>query len=198
MKCRRVQTINIPLATRTYSMKIRIILFSLLLVDVLCVGTFAQTKVAIDSNAMISPTRPLVLGHGVGLFKVGSLLAQDDFEDLRNWVIQIQQRSGTAPPKVEARDHSLDCLVPGRGCTVWFKKKLQTRLAITYDVLCPTPKPAIKGVQPRDINNFWMATDPVDPNRGLFDSARYTGAFGPTTKCTAITQAPAVAERSPT
>ena len=46
-----------------------------------------------------------------------------------------------------------------------------------YDVLCPTPKPAIEGLQPRDINNFWMASDPVDPDQGLFDSNRYTGKF---------------------
>ena len=50
-------------------------------------------------------------------------------------------------------------------------------MAITYDVLCPTPEPAIKGLQPRDINNFWMATDPIDPDQGLFDSKQYTGKF---------------------
>jgi hypothetical protein len=119
----------------------------------------------------------MVLGHGVGLFKVGSQLKLDDFENLENWVVQVQQRSGSEPARVEARDHSLDCLVPGRGCTVWFKQKLPGRVTITYDVLCPTQEPAIKGVEPRDINNFWMSADPVDPDQGLFDSARYTGAF---------------------
>ncbi len=120
---------------------------------------------------------PLVLGHGVGLFKVGPLLAEDDFENLDNWVVQIQDRSGFAPAKVAASGNTLECLVPGRGCTVWFKKKFPTRVTITYNVLCPTPKPAIKGVQPRDINNFWMAADPVDPDQGLFDPTRYTGKF---------------------
>lgn len=60
---------------------------------------------------------------------------------------------------------------------MWFKPKLPTRVAITYRVLCPTPKPATKGLQPRDINNFWMATDPIDGENGLFDSSRYTGKF---------------------
>ena len=46
-----------------------------------------------------------------------------------------------------------------------------TRAVAQYDVAAP------KGVQPRDINNFWLATDPVDPDRGLFDSDRYTGKF---------------------
>ena len=122
-------------------------------------------------------TKLLVLGHGVGLFKVGPMLAQDDFETLNNWEVQIQERSGFQPPLVEARNGTLDCLVPGRGCTVWFKKKLKTRVTITYDVLCPTPEPATKGVQPRDINNFWLASDPRDPNNGLFDAGRYTGKF---------------------
>lgn len=125
----------------------------------------------------VAADRPVVLGHGKDLFKVGSLLAQDDFENLDNWVIQIQERSGYPPANVEVRENSLDCLLPGRGCTAWFKQKLSTRVAITYDVICPTPKPTIKGVQPRDINNFWMATDPSGRDQTLFDSSRYTGKF---------------------
>ncbi|QDT05049.1 Alginate lyase [Rubripirellula lacrimiformis] len=120
---------------------------------------------------------PVVLGHGVGRFKVGTRMARDHFETLDNWVVQIQPRSGFAPAKVMATGHSLDCQLPGRGCTVWFKQKLPTRVAITYDVLCPTSKPAIRGQQPRDINNFWMATDPLDRDLGLFDSDQYTGKF---------------------
>ena len=121
---------------------------------------------------------PLVLGHGNGLFKVGALIEQDDFENLDNWVVQIEEREELPAPHVEARDGTLDCLLPGRGCTLWFKKKLKTRVTITYDVLCPTPDPAIKGVEPRDINNFWLATDLSDPDKGLFDSDNYTGDFG--------------------
>ena len=119
-------------------MKIKSILFSLLVLSVLCRSTFAQANIAASNSTQSVGESPLVLGHGVGLFKVGPLLAQDDFENLENWVVQVQQRSGVEPAHVEARDHSLDCLVPGRGCTVWFKKKLPTRVTITYDVLCPT------------------------------------------------------------
>ena len=156
------------------------ILSGLMLISVLCSGALAQTTSDRAEAARARSTSgegPVVLGHGVGLFKVGPLLAHDDFENLDNWVVQIQDRSGFPPPKVEARDHSLNCLLPGRGCTIWYKKKFPTRLTITYTVLCPTPKPAINGVQPRDINNFWLATDPVDPDKGLFDSDRYTGKF---------------------
>lgn len=121
--------------------------------------------------------RPLILGHGVGLFKVGSLLAEDDFDNLENWVVQVQERSGFPPARVDTRDNTLNCLLPGRGCTVWFNKKLSTRVSITYDVICPSHKPAIKGVMPRDLNNFWMAQDPTESDRGIFDSRQYTGDF---------------------
>jgi hypothetical protein len=167
------------------TMGIKTVLSSLLLVlSALCLSVCAQTDAAPAWNPTPSAGKqgssvasPLVLGHGVGLFKVGPLLAQDDFEDLDDWVVQIQQRSDFPAAKVGVRDHKLDCLLPGRGYTVWYKQKLPTRVTITYDVLCPTPKPAINGVQPRDINNFWMAADPDDPDRGLFDSTRYTGNF---------------------
>lgn len=150
------------------------LLSGLLLCTVVCLCTHTQAEVAKEDPG----GEPMVLGHGVGLFRVGKLLVQDDFENLNNWVVQVQEKSGYDPGHVEARENSLDCLLPGRGCTIWFKKKLPTRVTITYNVICPTHEPAIKGVQPRDINNFWMASDPDDTNQGLFDRTRYNGAFG--------------------
>ncbi|WP_148080127.1 DUF6250 domain-containing protein [Roseimaritima ulvae] len=120
---------------------------------------------------------PLVLGRGAGLFRIGPLLMQDDFTNLDDWVVQLQDKSGAAPAKVQVHNKTLDCYVPGRGCTIWYKQKLPPRVTITYEVICPTHEPAIKGLQPRDINNFWMASDPRDPDQGLFDASRYTGAF---------------------
>ena len=121
---------------------------------------------------------PVVLGRGQELFEIGPLLAQDDFEDLGDWVVQVQPGKKAPPARVQVRDNTLDCLVPGRGCTVWFKKKLKTRVTISYDVICPTPEKVTKELMPRDINNFWMATDRDDPEGGLFDAERYTGDFG--------------------
>ncbi len=126
----------------------------------------------------VSAGRPLVLGHGVGLYEVGPLIAHDDFENLENWVVQIQEKSGFNPAHVEARDGAMDCFLPGRGCTAWFKKKFPTRVTITYDVICRTHDPKINGLSPTDVNNFWMAMDPIDADQGLFDSSRYTGDFG--------------------
>ncbi len=122
-------------------------------------------------------TSPVVLGHGIGRFRIGPLLAEDDFESLQNWVVQIEQGRGKGEATVEARDNAMHCLLPGRGCTAWYKRKLQPRVTIVYDVVCPTPAPGAEGLQPRDINNFWMASDPADAKKGLFDPERYTGSF---------------------
>lgn len=128
-------------------------------------------------NSAVTEEEPVVLGHGHGRFRIGAQLVQDDFANLDNWVVQIQKRSGFPTATVVAKEHSLDCRLPGCGCTVWFRKKLPTRVAINYNVLCPTPGSETRGLQPRDINNFWMATDPLDHDQGLFDSSRYTGKF---------------------
>ena len=119
---------------------------------------------------------PVVLGRGTERFQVGEILESDDFKNLEAWEVQLEKRDGFPEAHVEARDNTLDCLVPGRGATVWFKKKLKTRIAITYKVLCPAHDPAIEGATPRDINNFWMASDPE--GKDLFDPKRYDGGFG--------------------
>ena len=113
-------------------------------------GTLTSYRLPVGKIPLGAMKRPVVLGHGRGLFQVGKLLAEDDFENLDHWLVQIQERPGFAPAKVVATENSLDCMLPGRGCTVWFKKKLPTRVAITYDVLCPTPKPAASGSPPRE------------------------------------------------
>ena len=117
---------------------------------------------------------PAVLGKGVGLFEVGPLIASDDFKTLDHWVIQIQQNDKKPEPKVVAKNGTLDCFLPGRGCTAWFKELLKTRVTISYDVLCPSPSTKNKDLLPRDLNNFWMAND---PEGDLFDSGKYTGDF---------------------
>lgn len=123
--------------------------------------------------------RPLVLGRAKQRFRIGELLARDDFKTLDNWVVQIQPKDAKPDPYVKVKDGILDCFLPGRGCTVWYKRKFKTRLTIIYQVYCPIPRglPA-KLIEPRDINNFWLATDPQDPERGLFDPQRYNGDFG--------------------
>ncbi len=116
--------------------------------------------------------QPVVLGKGAGLFQVGDLLAEDDFKDLEKWVVQLEERKGAA--SVQAKDGTLDCIVPDRGCTVWFREKLKTRVAMTYEVICPGAKDSDKGMQASDLNCFWMANDPEGQ---LFDRKKFSGKF---------------------
>ena len=127
------------------------------------------------TSATLTAQSPAILGKGTKLLKLGPLLASDDFDNLDNWVIQVQPGDKAPAPSVVAKNNTLDCYLPDRGCTIWFKKKLRTRVTISYDVLCPTPKKPVKNLLPRDINNFWMASDPEGK---LFDSGRFTGNFG--------------------
>lgn len=140
-------------------------------------GAESASQVESWGSGQTDESSPVVLGYGVGNFRVGKLLAKDNFKTLDDWVVQIEDRGGFPEASVQAKDGTLDCLVPGRGCTVWYREKLPTRIAITYDVVCPTHDPAIRGVEPRDLNQFWMATDPADPEKGLFDESRYSGKF---------------------
>lgn len=128
--------------------------------------------------AGVCRAEPVVIGRGAGLFQVGRQLARDDFANLRSWEVQLEEKEGFPEARVEVRGGTLDCLVPGRGCTVWFKQPLRTRVTITYEVRCPVADPAVKGVEPKDVNQFWLASDPENPGGGLFDSGRYTGDFG--------------------
>ena len=88
--------------------------------------------------------QPLIIGKGKGLFQVGPLLAVDNFDDLKKWVVQLEEKKGEA--SVKAEKGVLDCFVPDRGCTVWFQEKFKTRVVITYDVVCPGAKNGDKGI----------------------------------------------------
>ncbi len=150
------------------------------ILSVICFSGLASIPlqvVAQPSSSFPDRQQPSVLGYGIEKFRIAKQIAHDDFESIDNWVVQIQKKSGTTKQHVKVENNTLDCLLPGKGCTIWFKQKLNTRVTITYDVLCPAADPGIQGAEPRDINNFWMASDPSGPDKGLFDSSRFTGSF---------------------
>jgi hypothetical protein len=81
-------------------------------------------------------------------------LYSDTFsDDLSNWLAE-----GT-PPQLTGREMELDAPV---GSVVWFKPELSGDVLIEYDVTVLR----MGGMNDRvsDLNCFWMATDPVDPN----------------------------------
>lgn len=63
-------------------------------------------------------SRPWVVGRGAERFQVGKLLYHDDFHNLSRWTVQLEEKEGFPEAKVITRKNTLDCFVPGRGCTV--------------------------------------------------------------------------------
>lgn len=121
-------------------------------------------------------TEPVVTGYGVGLFVIGEQLYHDPFEDDEDWVVQIQETGAESEPRVNFGSGSLDVLMPDRGATIWNRNKFTGPVAITYNVKAPEDYTHMNGIVARDMNSFWHASDPENPE-AIFDSDNYTGAF---------------------
>jgi len=83
-------------------------------------------------------------------------LFSDDFADLSNWSVELQN-GGT----VEARDGKLIIDCPA-GCTVWFKKPLDSPVQIEYEATVIAA--GGKNDRVSDFNCFWMASDARSPD----------------------------------
>ena len=124
-----------------------------------------------------SSNTPIVAGHGVGTFQVGELLYATDFSDTENWTLQIDAaQDSQLKPRVLADNGMLDIYAPQAGVTGWLNRSFSGPIAITYRVRCPLETQGDPGIQARDINNFWHASDPTR-ERGVFDAQQYTGSF---------------------
>ncbi len=98
----------------------------------------------------------------------GEVLFEDNFNSLSNWVVE-QMPGGT----VTIEDSKLVIDDP-KGCTVWFRHKLDSPVIIEYEVTM------IQAGGPnddaRDLNCFWMSIDPRYPN-DIFRDTHRTGQF---------------------
>ncbi len=98
------------------------------------------------------------------------LLYQDDFEkDLSQWVVE-QVEGGTTT----IVDGKLDVTDSG-GCTVWFQKKLAGAIMLEYEATMIDQGGPHDRVS--DLNCFWMAIDPKNPDNLFADTGRQ-GKFG--------------------
>ncbi len=104
------------------------------------------------------------------------VLFQDDFSgDLSRWVVE-QTPSG----KTQVINGELDIDdAPGSedkgGCTVWFKEKMSGPIRIAYDATMVQkggPNDRIS-----DLNCFWMASDPKNPDDLFVESKGRSGTF---------------------
>ncbi|BET68061.1 hypothetical protein ASA1KI_29790 [Opitutales bacterium ASA1] len=96
----------------------------------------------------------------------GALLHADGFDgDLAQWIVE-QRPGGTV--RVDAGRLVIEDV---GGCTVWFHRKLEAPVIISYN--------ATVAAEPRtsDLNCFWMATDPVRPGLLFEPGHGRDGAF---------------------
>jgi hypothetical protein len=99
-------------------------------------------------------------------FSLGEVLFTDDFsDDLSNWLTE-----GVEPKLVDGR-MELDTPV---GTTVWFRPQLFGNILIEYDAIVIDKAGPNDRVS--DLNCFWMATDPANPDN-LFAANRQRGGI---------------------
>lgn len=94
---------------------------------------------------------------------------QDEFEgDLSQWVVEQMPGGATviSDGKLEINDAA--------GCTVWFQHKLNGPLMIEY--VATVIDEGGEHDRVSDLNCFWMARDPQNPN-DLFANSQRTGLF---------------------
>jgi len=102
------------------------------------------------------------------VFSSGEILYQDALDDVSHWVVE-QMPGGSASVA-----NGLLEINDAKGCTVWFKEKLNGPLLIEYEVTM------IQAGGPndnaRDLNCFWMAVDPKYPT-DIFRNTSRNGQF---------------------
>ena len=98
----------------------------------------------------------------------GKLLYQDDFQDgLANWHIEAEK-----PGRIAAANGVLDIDVPA-GVTLWFKPRIEGRVAIEFDAIAVAEGGPNDEVS--DLNVFWMANN-LGGEQPVFAEVR-SGAF---------------------
>ena len=97
------------------------------------------------------------------------VLYEDDFgADLSQWVVEQANGGATA-----LKNGQLD-IDDAKGCTVWFKEKLAGSVMIEYEATLI--KRGGKRDRVSDLNCFWMAIDPKNPE-DLFANKNRGGKF---------------------
>jgi hypothetical protein len=89
----------------------------------------------------------------------GKLLHSDDFSNgLKQWVTEFKAAPGST---IAVRDGKLVIDTAG-GATAWFHQPLSGNFLITYSRMVVMGEG--RNDRLSDLNQFWMATDPLNPN----------------------------------
>lgn len=97
------------------------------------------------------------------------LIYKDVLNSSENWVVE-QQPEGIAIFK----NNTLE-IIDAKGCSIWFKNKLEGNIKIEYDVTIIDKGGKYDRVS--DMNCLWMANDPKNPNDFFKASKERAGHF---------------------
>ena len=86
-----------------------------------------------------------------------------------NWIVEQQ------PDGVVHFNNSTIEINDAKGCTVWYRHKLKSPIKIDYEVIVIDSGGVYDRVS--DLNCFWMANDPKQPNNFFENSKNRAGIF---------------------
>ncbi|WP_242204252.1 DUF6250 domain-containing protein [Aestuariivivens insulae] len=94
---------------------------------------------------------------------------KDVLNDTNNWIVE-QQPGG----KVLFEGNSIE-VIDAKGCTIWLKNELEGPIKIQYHITIIDEGGPYDRVS--DMNCFWMANDPENPDDFFKDSKNRAGRF---------------------
>lgn len=97
------------------------------------------------------------------------IIYNDVLENGSNWIVE-QQPNG----KLDVANGKME-IIDAKGCTVWFKNKLKGNIKIEYDITIVDNNGPFDRVS--DMNCFWMANDPKNPDDFFKESEQRAGHF---------------------
>ncbi|MFB9058240.1 DUF6250 domain-containing protein [Mariniflexile ostreae] len=98
-----------------------------------------------------------------------TILYDDVLSHSANWVVEQQPKG-----QVEVANGKME-VIDAKGCTVWFKHKLEGHIKIEYDITIIDHNGLYDRVS--DMNCFWMANDPRNPKDFFKESEHRAGHF---------------------
>lgn len=121
-------------------------------------------------SASAQETKTVVINDTLSV--EASLIYADDFTDnLSNWIPQFEDPESS----LHFRNGKME-IDADRGCTLWFPKKLEGPLIIEYDAVMIDE--GGKNDRVSDLNCFWMASDPANPDNFFVNILNQKGGLG--------------------
>jgi Domain of Unknown Function (DUF1080). len=100
------------------------------------------------------------------------ILYSDNFTNgLSNWTLESESDSAV----LKTENNTLEIISP-KGLTLWYNQPLEANLRITYDVMVIKDNGRYDRVS--DLNCFWMANDPENPDNFFARAKWRNGTFG--------------------